>query len=47
MYVERIERDDDFFAKMENKLLTFYNDWLVPELLDPRLGRHMPIRVPI
>lgn len=47
MYVEKIERDDNFFnTKMKEKLLSFYNDWLVPELVDPRLSRSMQIRIP-
>lgn len=47
MYTERIERDDTFFdTKMKAQLLSFYNDWLLPELVDPRLSRKMEVRVP-
>lgn len=47
MYVERIERDENFFiSKMKTRLLTFYNDWLLPELADPRLKRSMAVREP-
>lgn len=47
MYVQRIERDDNFFDnKMKAKLNTFYNDWLLPELVNSRLSRNMPIREP-
>lgn len=47
MYVERIERDQSFFeTKMKNKLTPFYNDWLLPELVNPRLSRSMPVREP-
>lgn len=47
MYVERIDRDNDFFeTKMKPKLLSFYYDWLLPELIDPRLKYGMPLRIP-
>lgn len=47
MYTERIERDDAFFdTKMKSQLLSFYNDWMLPELVDPRLCRNMEIKVP-
>lgn len=47
MFVQRIERDDDFFKKkMENQLCQFYDDWMLPELVDPRLARNMPVREP-
>lgn len=47
MYVERIERDETFFnSKMGTRLITFYNDWLLPELADPRLKRNMAVREP-
>lgn len=45
MHIERIERDSNFFDnKMITKLSTFYNDWLLPELVNSRLSRNMPIR---
>lgn len=45
MHVQRIERDTNFFDnKMIKKLTTFYNDWLLPELVDPRLSRSMQVR---
>lgn len=44
---EIIERDDHFWsAKMEKKLKDFYLDCLLPELIDPRFPRKMPIRDP-
>lgn len=47
MFVDRIQRDDDFFNnKMITQLQTFYNSWLVPELINPRLSRGMQIREP-
>lgn len=47
MYTERIVRDEFFFtSKMKNQLTTFYNEWLLPELIDPRLQRTMPVREP-
>lgn len=47
MFIQRIERDDNFFdSKMKMQLRSFYNDWLLPELVNPRLQRNMPIRQP-
>lgn len=44
---EMIDRDDRFWAaKMEKKLEDFYLDCLLPELIDPRFLRKMPIRDP-
>jgi hypothetical protein len=37
MKVERIERDEEFWRhKMENQLIKFYSDKMLPELVDPR-----------
>lgn len=45
--IERIEKDEEFWAKvMEQKLTDFYFDCLLPEILDPRFVRNMPIRDP-
>jgi len=45
--VERIERDDEFWeANMEAKLERFYMNCLLPEIVDPRHTRSMPIRNP-
>lgn len=42
-----IERDDNFWSmKMEDKLVKFYKDCLLPEIIDPRVSRNMPIREP-
>ena len=47
VFIERIEKDDNFFnEKMKGRLISFYNDWLLPELIDPRLKRGMAIREP-
>lgn len=47
MKVEVIKRDDEFWKReMEEKLRMFYMDCLLPELLDPRHPRSMPIRDP-
>lgn len=44
---ELIEKDDAFWEKeMEPKLLKFYYDCLLPELVDPRHTRNKPIRDP-
>lgn len=43
--VERIERDDSFYEnEMRNKLIDFYYKSLLPEIVDPRFNRNMPIR---
>lgn len=45
--IEKIVRDDDFWTeKIVNKLVQFYEQCVLPELLDPRQERHMPIRDP-
>lgn len=45
MLWERIERDDSFWtSKMEEKLCTFYLENMLPELVDPRYTRGLPIR---
>lgn len=47
LFAERIERDETFFnSKMETRLVTFYSDWLLPELADPRLKKSMAVREP-
>lgn len=48
LYVERIEKDDDFWENsMVSKLSSFYKDWLLPELVDPRIPRGMEVRSPL
>lgn len=43
--VEKIVRDDDFYmSAMRPKLLQFYNDHLIPEIVDPKKCRSLPIR---
>lgn len=45
--LELIEKDDKFWTDiMEPKLLKFYYDCLLPELVDPRHIRNKPIRDP-
>ncbi|KAK5645649.1 hypothetical protein RI129_004113 [Pyrocoelia pectoralis] len=44
---ETIFKDDNFWEnQMEQKLTSFYMDCLLPELVDPRKVRNMPIRDP-
>ena len=44
--IERIERDDSFwFDHMQQKLVTFYMECLLPEI-DPRFTRRTVIRNP-
>nr|XP_042913257.1 uncharacterized protein LOC122273253 [Parasteatoda tepidariorum] len=45
--IENIKRDDEFWEnKMEQKLKNFYFDCLLPEIIDPRFTRSLPIRNP-
>jgi hypothetical protein len=45
MSVEKIKKDDDFWKKnMEKQLITFYERCLLPEIIDPRHPRGLPIR---
>lgn len=45
MSVEKIVKDDNFWSsKMEKRLLDFYESSLLPEIIDPRHPRGMPIR---
>lgn len=42
---EIIKRDVTFWEKkIKEKLLTFYMDWLLPEIVDSRRARGMPLR---
>ena len=44
---EKIYRDDSFWKEfMVNKLKNFYFDCLLPEIIDPRYPRSMPIKNP-
>lgn len=46
--MEILQKDDQFWNdKMEPKLLSFYYDCLLPELVDPRHTRNMAIRDPV
>lgn len=45
--MEKIIRDDIFWSEnMVSQLMKFYENCILPELLDPRLERNMPIREP-
>lgn len=45
--IERIDKDDSFWeTNMKEKLIKFYFDCLLPELIDPRFPRSLPIRNP-
>lgn len=47
MKVDKIVRDDEFWeAKMKEKLERFYMTCLLPEIIDPRKRRSLPIREP-
>jgi len=43
--VEKIVKDDQFWKeKMETQLVTFFTECLLPELVDPRYPRGLPVR---
>ena len=45
--IEKIERDDAFWNNdMKDKLTKFYNDCLLPELIDSRYAQSLPIKNP-
>lgn len=45
--IAKVDRDDEFWKeKMFPKLQRFYKDCLLPEIIDPRHNRSMPIRNP-
>jgi hypothetical protein len=47
MLVDKVERDDSFYAdKMNEKLCTFYKECLLPEIIDSRKARELSIRDP-
>lgn len=42
---EIIKKDDDFWKrKMKDKLVSFFMDWLLPEIVNSRRARGMPLR---
>lgn len=48
MQILRIERDDEFFENNMKTILTgFYENYLLPEIIDSRITRNMKIRNPI
>ncbi|KAH8029635.1 hypothetical protein HPB51_002088 [Rhipicephalus microplus] len=47
IHVQRIERDNDFWKfRMLPQLIRFYRDCMLPEIVDPRTTRSIPIRRP-
>lgn len=43
--VEKITRDDEFWEnEMETRLVRYYDKCLLPEIVDPRKTRSMPLR---
>lgn len=45
--IEYIERDDEFWQnKMASKLVQFYLECLLPEIVDSRIRRNLPVREP-
>lgn len=43
--VEKITRDDEFWQnEMQTRLVNYYNECLLPEIVDPRKSRSMPLR---
>ncbi|XP_059477412.1 uncharacterized protein LOC132197849 [Neocloeon triangulifer] len=46
LFVEEILPDKELWANMERKLSEFYLDYLLPEIVDPRIIRGLTVRVP-
>ena len=47
MKVTTVSRDDRFWVtEMEEKLSKFYEDCMLPEIIDSRYNRQQPIREP-
>lgn len=44
LHIEYIDRDDHFWTGMEKKIVNFYKKCLLPELVNSRYERGMPIR---
>ncbi|XP_041971818.1 uncharacterized protein LOC121727854 isoform X2 [Aricia agestis] len=43
--MEKITRDDEFWQnEMQTRLYKYYNECLLPEIVDPRKSRSMPLR---
>lgn len=43
--IEKITRDDEFWQnQMQTRLVNYYNECLLPEIVDPRKSRSMPLR---
>lgn len=43
--VERVERDDNFWKEeMEPKLMSFFNEALLPEMINPKQARSKSVR---
>ena len=44
--METISYDPDFWSEVEETISTFYLDYLLPELVDPRAPRGRKVREP-
>lgn len=44
MLFEKIERDEEFWKNIEPKLESFFFECLLPEIIDGRIPRNMPVR---
>ena len=45
-HLEIINYDDEFWGEVEDTLENFYMNCLLPEIIDPRAPRGLPIREP-
>ncbi|CAN7988358.1 unnamed protein product, partial [Ixodes hexagonus] len=43
-FLQRVTRDDSFWQRCVGQLRSFYFGHLLPEILDPRVARNMPLR---
>jgi hypothetical protein len=44
MVVDKITKHDEFYMKIEPRLTKFYMECLLPELIDSRFDRGLPLR---
>lgn len=44
MIVDKITKNNEFWMKIEPRLIQFYMECLLPELIDSRFDRGLPLR---
>lgn len=44
MVIDKVTKDDNFWTKIESQLEKFYMECLLPEIVDSRFDRGLPLR---